>query len=79
MTEQSFYEFPQVTSDLARNVKKAREKAGMTQQELADFAGVHVLTVSNIERNEKASPSLEVVWRIGIALSKSVTWLTTPH
>lgn len=35
---------------LGKNVKEAREKAGLTQEELAEKIGLHASSVSRIER-----------------------------
>jgi transcriptional regulator with XRE-family HTH domain len=48
-------------------LKEAREKAGLTQQDLADRAGVHRVYVSMLERDEK-SPTLDVFFRLCRAL-----------
>ena len=48
-------------------LRDARGKARLTQQELADRAGVHRVYVSMLERDEK-SPTLEVFFRLCRAL-----------
>lgn len=35
---------------IGRNIREARQKAGLTQECLAELAGVHVQTVGSIER-----------------------------
>lgn len=45
---------------LGKNVKKAREKLGLTQEELAEKVGVHVSYISRIERG-KVNPSYEIL------------------
>lgn len=45
----------------------ARENAGMTQEQLAERAGVHRVDVSRYE-NDKIVPSLEAAWALADAL-----------
>lgn len=52
---------------LGKNVKKAREQLGLTQEELAEKAGVHVSYISRIERG-KVNPSYEVLESIAKTL-----------
>jgi transcriptional regulator with XRE-family HTH domain len=52
---------------LGKNVKKVREKAGITQEKLADKAGVHVSYISRIERGI-VNPSYDVLENIAKAL-----------
>lgn len=60
---------------IGAELRKAREAAGLTQQELADAAGLHRTYISLLERNKK-SPTLDVLFRlcraVGIAPSKFV-------
>lgn len=48
-------------------LRKLREKAGLSQEQLAEQAGVHRTYVSLLERNKK-SPTLEVLFRLCRAL-----------
>jgi transcriptional regulator with XRE-family HTH domain len=52
-----------------RILLQERQGAGLSQEELAHQAGLHVNAVSLLERG-KRSPSLETVFRIAIALKK---------
>jgi XRE family transcriptional regulator, regulator of sulfur utilization len=52
---------------LGKNIKKARKKAGITQNELAEKVGVHASYISRIERGV-VNPSYEVVESIAKAL-----------
>lgn len=52
---------------LGDELKKAREAAGLTQEQLAFKAGVHRTYVSLLERDRK-SPTLDVLFRICKAL-----------
>jgi len=50
---------------------EARERAGMTRQQLADQVGVHYQTVGYLERGEY-NPSLALALRISLALSRPI-------
>ena len=52
---------------LGHNIKKAREKAKKTQEELAQVAGIHVSYLSRIERGV-VNPSIEVLESIAKSL-----------
>lgn len=45
---------------LGKNIKKARKKTGLTQEQVAEKAGIHVSYVSRIERG-KVNPSYEIL------------------
>lgn len=49
-------------------LRKSRQKAGLTQEKLAFEAGVDRTYISQLE-NDKKSPTLEVLFRICTALS----------
>ena len=49
------------------SVKKAREKAGLSQEQLAHKAGLHRTQISLIERGER-SPRLDTIQRLALAL-----------
>ena len=55
-----------------RAIRRRREAAGISQEDLAYEAGVHRTYVSLLERG-KANPSLAVIERLAIALGSSVT------
>ena len=55
---------------LGDELRKARESAGLTQEELAFKARVHRTYISMLERN-KESPTLEVMFRLCRALEVS--------
>ena len=48
---------------LGEELRKARERAGITQEELSFRAGVHRTYVSMLERDKK-SPTVDVLLRI---------------
>lgn len=52
---------------IGENIKKAREKAKKTQEELADAAGIHASYLSRIERGV-VNPSIEVLESIAKSL-----------
>ena len=52
---------------LGREIRLAREAAGLTQEELADRAGVHRTYVSLLERDKK-SPTVAMLFRLCAAL-----------
>jgi transcriptional regulator with XRE-family HTH domain len=54
---------------------KARETAGMTQEDLAFRAGVHRTYISYLE-HDKYSPSVDMLFRLCDALGISATRLT---
>lgn len=55
------------TKGLAQNIKKEREKADMSQEELADKAGLYRTYIGHIE-NARYSPSAYVLYKISTAL-----------
>ena len=61
---------------LGAELRKAREAAGLTQEQLAAKAGVHRTYISFLERDVK-SPTLNVLFRLcealGISPSKLVS------
>lgn len=58
--------------DLA--IKKAREDAHLSQEQLADLAGIHRTYVSQLERGIKV-PTITILERISGALSMKVSEL----
>jgi len=63
---------------LGKELRKAREKSGITQEELADRAGLHRTYISLLERDKK-SPTLTVLFRVcrslGISASRLIARL----
>ncbi|MBA4506379.1 helix-turn-helix domain-containing protein, partial [Corynebacterium sanguinis] len=64
------------TFDLADRVRKAREVAGLTQDELGEKAGVGRATVARIERG-KGSPRRASLIALAFATGVSLEWLET--
>ena len=58
---------PEYSRPLGDAIKRARGKAGLTQNEVADAADIDVRTVINIE-NYKGNPKLEVLFPLVRAL-----------
>jgi transcriptional regulator with XRE-family HTH domain len=52
---------------LGKNIKKARQKADMTQAEVAGKADIHVNYFARIERGEE-NPSIDIIEKIAKAL-----------
>jgi transcriptional regulator with XRE-family HTH domain len=60
--------------NLGSEVKRLREARGLTQQALADVAGVNRVTVANIERGD-ADPTLVTLKALAKALGVPVATL----
>lgn len=56
-----------VVGNLARNVRLARQKLGLSQEQLADEAGIDRTYVSGIERGVR-NPSIQVVAKLALVL-----------
>lgn len=59
---------------IGRELRNARDQAGLTQEQLAESAGVHRTYVSLLERDKK-SPTLDVLFRLCDALGISAAKL----
>jgi transcriptional regulator with XRE-family HTH domain len=59
-------------ANIAENVRKARKKAGLSQDKLAREAGVAYNTVVKIESGENKNPTIETLRSIAKALDVSV-------
>jgi transcriptional regulator with XRE-family HTH domain len=59
-------------TNIADNVRKARKKAGLSQDKLAREAGVAYNTIVKIESGENKNPTIETLRNIAKALSVSV-------
>lgn len=58
-----------IYEQIARNIKKYRKEAGITQAELAERVGVsHEFIRRNESRKGKKSFSVDTVWKISVAL-----------
>ena len=61
---------------LARNLKKLREKKGLSQDRLAKLADVTNNTIIKIEQGENTNPTLATLKKIAKALGVSLDDLT---
>jgi len=57
---------------LARNLKKLREKKGLSQDRLAKLADVANNTIIKIEQGENINPTLDTLKKMAKALDVSV-------
>ena len=60
---------------LSNNLKKFREKKGLSQDRLAKLADVANNTIIKIEQGENANPTLDTLKKIAKALETSVDGL----
>ncbi|MCX6782908.1 MAG: helix-turn-helix transcriptional regulator [Candidatus Levybacteria bacterium] len=63
------------TSHLSERLKEVRKSKKMTQQELAEKAGLHLTYVGHLELG-KYHPTVFVMWKIAKALDVSMNELT---
>ncbi|HOL61905.1 MAG TPA: helix-turn-helix transcriptional regulator [Elusimicrobiales bacterium] len=59
-------------SIIAKNIKKYREKKGISQDKLSKLAGVTLHTITKIESGATPDPRIETVKKIAQALGVSV-------
>jgi len=60
------------TSIIAKNIKKYREKKGISQDKLSKLAGITLHTITKIESGATPDPRIETVKKIADALGISV-------
>lgn len=60
-----------IPSKFGDNVRRARKRAGFTQEELADRSGLHRTYIGGIERGER-NPSLENIIAIAAGIGCTV-------
>lgn len=65
---------PTNTQRFAQALRELREQQGLSQEELADRAGLHRTYISQVERGLK-SPSLRTLERMAAALNMSASSL----
>jgi len=58
--------------DLGATIRRLREAAGLTQDELAQRAGLSRIYVQKLELGERASPSFPALERIARALTATL-------
>ena len=61
---------------ISRNLKKLREAAGMSQQELAGKAGISLSVIAQIEQGVIANPRVNTVTGLAEALGVTCDTLT---
>lgn len=66
---------PKQSYPLGQNLKKLREKKGLSQDRLAKLADVANNTIIKIEQGENENPTLETLRKIAKALDISVDQL----
>jgi len=59
-------------SIIAKNIKKYREKKGISQDKLSKLAGITLHTITKIESGATPDPRIETVKKIADALGISV-------
>lgn len=57
IAEQEFYK------TLGQNIKRRREEVGLTEKELADFAGISVRVLKTVEEGRKTTRFTASHWR----------------
>ena len=62
--------FPKEPDSIGEMIRKRRKYAGMTQQDLADAAGISVMSVRRYETGER-TPNVEVIRKIAKGLKAS--------
>lgn len=62
-------------ANIADNIRKARKKAGLSQDKLAREADVAYNTIVKIESGENKNPTIETLRSIAMALKISVDQL----
>lgn len=62
----------ELRSRLGRAVKRLRQHRGLTQQQLADKAGLHRTYLSDVERGAR-NLSLEVLFRLSASLETPIS------
>jgi len=62
----------EITVSIARNIKKYRMKAEISQDKLSKLAGVTLYTITKIETGTTLDPRIETVKKIADALNCSV-------
>lgn len=62
----------EITISIARNIKKYRQKADLSQDKLSKLADITLHTITKIESGATLDPRIETVKRIADALNCSV-------
>lgn len=67
----------QLVNVFAANVRRKRLELGLSQEELAEYAGVHRTYIGMLERGEK-NVTIYNIERLAIALGVTAAYLLTP-
>jgi transcriptional regulator with XRE-family HTH domain len=62
-------------NNIAKTVKRLREKTGLSQEKLARLADVSNNTIINIEAGKQNNPTIETLKKIAKALEVGVDYL----
>jgi transcriptional regulator with XRE-family HTH domain len=62
----------EITVSIARNIKKYRMKAGISQDKLSKLAGITLYTITKIETGATLDPRVETIKKIADALNCTV-------
>jgi ribosome-binding protein aMBF1 (putative translation factor) len=69
-----FYAQEQIKAEIADLVKKVREKAGLTQRQLANITGLQQSAIARIEsRSSKMVPGIEILRKIFLPLGFNIS------
>ena len=63
---------PREISTIAKNIKKYRDKMGISQDKLSKLAGITLYTITKIESGATLDPRIETVKKIADALGVGV-------
>lgn len=76
MGEKSIKKIAQNGDDIGVRIRDVRQKAGLTQQELADRMGTSLNTVNRLEKSRR-TPSASFIAQLGELLGCDTEWLLT--
>ncbi len=62
-------------SNIAKNIKKLRQKKGISQDRLSKLADLSLNTIVNVEVGNNSNPTIETLEKIAKALDVSVDGL----
>jgi len=65
-------------SNIARNIRKLRQKKGISQDRLSKLADLSLNTIVNIESGNNPNPTIETLKKIAKALEVSIEELLKP-
>lgn len=66
-----------IKMNIAKNIKKQRQKLGLSQDKLSKLAGVTLHTITKIESETTLDPRIETVKRIADALGCTIDSLVS--